>query len=472
MLVPVLLSGGVGSRLWPVSRAARPKQFLPLGGEGSMLQETLRRLQGLDSQPPVVVCNAEHRFMVAEQMRGESTASPEIILEPAGRNTAPAIALAALHLSKTHPESLLLVLPADHHIVEPARFRDAVMGAAAHAQQGSLMTFGVVPTRAETGYGYVRAGDRLSEGNFHLAEFVEKPDLATAESYIASGNYYWNSGMFLFRADRYLEELATYQPDMLAACETAMAGAERDLDFIRPLASAFLASPADSIDYAVMEKTEHGGVAALDCGWSDVGAWSALWELGQSDERGNVTQGDVVLQDAQGSYVRSQSRLVTALGIEDLVIVETPDAVMVSPKHRVQDIKQLVDTLMQSDRSEAMLHHRVFRPWGAYESLVVGEHFQVKRLTVNPGQTLSLQLHHKRAEHWVVVSGVADIVRGEEELTLGPDESTYIPLGMKHRLANRGDVPLEVIEVQSGSYLGEDDIVRFDDVYGREEPAS
>jgi len=334
------------------------------------------------------------------------------------------------------------------------------------------MTFGVVPTRAETGYGYVRTGESLDTGLFDLAEFVEKPDLATAQSYIAAGTYFWNSGMFLFRADRYLEELALHQPEMLAACERAMAGATQDLDFIRPDEAAFLASPADSIDYAVIEKTNHGGVAALDCGWSDVGAWAALWELGQGDEQGNVTRGDVVLQDAQGSYVHSESRLVAALGIEDLVIVETPDAVMVSPKQRVQDIKQLVDTLSRADRSEATVHHRVFRPWGAYESLVVGEHFQVKRLTVNPGQTLSLQLHHKRAEHWVVVSGVADIVRGEEHLTLGPDESTYIPLGMKHRLANRGETPLEVIEVQSGSYLGEDDIVRFDDVYGREEPAA
>lgn len=437
-----------------------------------MLQETLRRLRGLECRPPVVVCNAEHRFMVAEQLRGEFMAPPEIILEPAGRNTAPAIALAALQVSQHEPESLLLVLPADHHIVAPRRFCDAVVHAASEAQKGRLMTFGVLPTRAETGYGYVSTGDRLAEGLFDLAEFVEKPELATAESYLAAGTYFWNSGMFLFRADRYLEELALYQPDMLSACEAAMSAATRDLDFIRPDESAFLASPANSIDYAVMEKTTHGGVAALDCGWSDVGAWSALWELGQGDDCGNVTQGDVILQDAHGSYVHSESRLVTGLGIEDLVIVETPDAVMVSPKQRVQDIKQLVETLTRAERSEATVHHRVFRPWGAYESLVVGEHFQVKRLLVNPGQTLSLQLHHKRAEHWVVVSGVADIVRGEEQLTLGPDESTYIPLGMKHRLANRGEGPLEVIEVQSGSYLGEDDIVRFDDVYGREETAS
>jgi len=437
-----------------------------------MLQETLRRLSGLECRPPMVVCNAEHRFMVAEQLRGESMSPPKIILEPAGRNTAPAIALAALQASQHDPQSLLLVLPADHHILAPRQFCDTVVRAASEAREGRLMTFGVVPTRAETGYGYVRTGDSLATGLYDLAEFVEKPDIATAESYLAAGTYFWNSGMFLFRADRYLDELALHQPEMLAACERAMAAATQDLDFIRPDEAAFLASPADSIDYAVMEKTTHGGVAVLDCGWSDVGAWAALWELGQGDEQGNVTRGDVVLQDAQGSYVHSESRLVTALGIEDLVIVETPDAVMVSPKQRVQDIKQLVDTLSRAERSEATVHQRVFRPWGAYESLVVGEHFQVKRLTVNPGQTLSLQLHHKRAEHWVVVSGVADIVRGEEHLTLGPDESTYIPLGMKHRLANRGEAPLEVIEVQSGSYLGEDDIVRFDDVYGREDSAS
>ena len=437
-----------------------------------MLQETLRRLSGLECRPPMVVCNAEHRFMVAEQLRGESMSPPEIILEPAGRNTAPAIALAALQASQHDPQSLLLVLPADHHILAPRQFCDTVVRAASEAREGRLMTFGVVPTRAETGYGYVRTGDSLATGLYDLAEFVEKPDIATAESYLAAGTYFWNSGMFLFRADRYLDELALHQPEMLAACERAMAAATQDLDFIRPDEAAFLASPADSIDYAVMEKTTHGGVAVLDCGWSDVGAWAALWELGQGDEQGNVTRGDVVLQDAQGSYVHSESRLVTALGIEDLVIVETPDAVMVSPKQRVQDIKQLVDTLSRAERSEATVHQRVFRPWGAYESLVVGEHFQVKRLNVNPGQTLSLQLHHKRAEHWVVVSGVADIVRGEEHLTLGPDESTYIPLGMKHRLANRGEAPLEVIEVQSGSYLGEDDIVRFDDVYGREDSAS
>ena len=331
------------------------------------------------------------------------------------------------------------------------------------------MTFGVVPTRPETGYGYVRCGDSVSEGLYDLAEFVEKPDTATAERYLAEGAYFWNSGLFLFRADRYLAELGMHQPAMLAACEQAMADAERDLDFIRPNAEAFLASPADSVDYAVMEHTKEGGVATLDCGWSDVGAWSALWEIGEADANGNVAEGDVLLQNASNNYIRSESRLVTAIGVEDLVLVETADAVMVGARDRVQDIKQVVEALTAADRPEASVHQQVFRPWGSYESLVVGEQFQVKRLTVTPGQTLSLQLHHHRAEHWVVVSGQAEVTRGDEVLTLGPDESTYIPIGMKHRLANRGVDPLEVIEVQSGSYLGEDDIVRFDDVYGREE---
>jgi mannose-1-phosphate guanylyltransferase/mannose-6-phosphate isomerase len=469
MVIPVLLSGGVGSRLWPVSRIARPKQFLALAGEGSMFQETYQRLQGLDCGPAMVVCNDEHRFMVAEQLREVGAENATIILEPVGRNTAPAIALAALQAQADSPDALLLVLPADHHVTESAAFRAAVQRAAVPAQRGKLMTFGVVPTRAETGYGYVRCGDALTEGLFELAEFVEKPDSTSAERYMAEGHYFWNSGMFLFRADRYLAELARHQPAMLSACEQAMGKAKRDLDFIRPDAEAFMASPGDSIDYAVMEHTEDGGVATLECGWSDVGAWPALWEIGNADADGNVSEGDVLLQDARNNYIRSESRLVTAIGIDDLVVVETADAVLVGARNRMQQIKQIVETLTSADRPEATLHQKVFRPWGTYESLVVGEQFQVKRLTVAPGQTLSLQCHHHRAEHWVVVSGEADITRGDEQLTLGPDESTYIPIGMKHRLANRGDVPLEVIEVQSGSYLGEDDIVRFDDVYGREE---
>ena len=469
MLIPVLLSGGVGSRLWPVSRAARPKQFLPFGGTGSMLQETQRRLEGLECAPPVVVCNAEHRFMVADQLRNETTEQATLILEPAGRNTAPAIALAALHVQPSHPEALLLVLPADHHVTDPEAFQRTVASASAPAQAGRLMTFGVVPTQPETGYGYVRCGEAVSDGIYELAEFVEKPDKETAEAYLASGHYYWNSGMFLFRADRYLDELALHQPDMLSACKAAMSSATRDLDFVRPLEEAFLTSPSESIDYAVMEHTLEGGVAALDCGWSDVGAWSAMWDIREADAAGNVCEGDVLLQDAHNNYVRSESRLVAAIGVRDLVVVETADAVMVGARDQMQSIKQVVAALEASDRPEATIHQKVFRPWGSYESLVVGEQFQVKRLTVTPGHTLSLQLHHQRAEHWVVVSGEAHVTRGDEQLVLGPDQSTYIPIGMKHRLANLGEGPLEVIEVQSGSYLGEDDIVRFDDVYGREE---
>ena len=434
-----------------------------------MLQETQRRLAGLECGPAIVVCNAEHRFMVAEQLQGETAESPTIILEPAGRNTGPAIALAALQAQAQHPEALLLVLPADHHVTDPAAFRAAVERAAAPAHAGKLMTFGVVPSRPETGYGYVRCGEALADGIFSLAEFVEKPDEATAARYVADGAYCWNSGLFLFRADRYLEALGQHQPAMLAACEQAMARAEHDLDFIRPDAEAFLASPADSIDYAVMEHTLEGGVAALECGWSDVGAWSAMWDISEADEAGNVCEGDVLLQDAKDNYLRSESRLVSAIGVRDLVVVETADAVMVVARDQTQSIKQVVDALRASDRPEATTHQKVFRPWGSYESLVVGEQFQVKRLTVNPGQTLSLQLHHQRAEHWVIVSGEAHVTRGDEHLVLGPDQSTYIPIGMKHRLANPSEEPLEVIEVQSGSYLGEDDIVRFDDVYGREE---
>jgi len=470
MLIPVLLSGGVGSRLWPLSRAARPKQFLPLSGEGSMLQETQRRLAGLNCGDAIVVCNADHRFLVAEQLHTESEQAPTIILEPAGRNTAPAIALAAIHSRAIDPEALLLVLPADHHVTDAAAFRHTVEHASERAMAGTLMTFGVVPSHAETGYGYVRCGEEWEKGLFELAEFVEKPDQETAQHYVDSGTYFWNSGMFLLRADRYLAELAAHQPEMLAACEHAMSDAQRDLDFIRPDADAFLASPANSIDYAVMEHTRTGGVAALSCGWSDVGAWPALWEMGSGDAQGNVVQGDVLVHDARDNYIRSESRLVTAVGIDNLVIVETADAVMVGAKDRVQEVKKVVEALRLADRPEATQHHEVWRPWGSYESLVVGEQFQVKRLTVQPGQVLSLQLHHHRAEHWVVVSGNAEVVRGEECFTLGPDESTYIPIGMKHRLANRGTDPLEVIEVQSGAYLGEDDIVRFEDVYGREGP--
>ena len=466
---PVLLCGGVGSRLWPVSREARPKQYLNLIGEQSMFQQTLARLDGLPLASPIVVCNEQHRFLVAEQLRQLDIGSPSIVLEPAGRNTAPAIAIAAIDAMAKDPDAVLLVLPADHYIADVEALQSAINEALTIVNEGRLITFGLIPNRPETGYGYIRCGDGLSGSISELAEFVEKPDLATAQTYLESGDYVWNSGMFMFRADAYCEALATHQPEMLNVCCEAMAAASIDMDFVRPDPELFASCPSDSIDYAVMEKTDRGAVVSLDCGWSDIGAWSALWEAGAPDVDGNVAVGDVVLDNSRNSYVRSQSRLVTATGVDDLVIVETADAVMVVDRHSVQDVKNIVKALKDLGRSEADSHHRVFRPWGSYESLVSADGFQVKRIIVNPGHRLSLQMHHHRTEHWVVVRGVAEVVNGEETFLLREDQSTYIPIGAKHRLSNLGDVPLELIEVQSGSYLGEDDIIRFEDVYGRSE---
>lgn len=467
MLIPVLLCGGVGSRLWPVSREGHPKQFLPLVGELSMLQETLQRTAGLDAAAPMVVCNEEHRFMVAEQMRQVNLQSSGLILEPQGRNTAPAVALAALHAQSLDADAVLLVLPADHLIKDVDAFVEAVGKGLTHARDARLMTFGVVPTAPETGYGYIKCGARLGEDIFELDRFVEKPDAATALEYVESTDYLWNSGMFLFSARAYLQELERHAPEMLACCREAMSGATGDLDFVRPDAEAFDQCPSDSIDYAVMEKTGLGAVVSLDCGWSDVGAWSALWEVAERDEDGNVCKGDVILDHCTGSYVRSDSRLVAATGISNLVVVETADAVLVADREQVQDVKRIVTLLKEQQRSEAALHRRVYRPWGSYESLVAAERFQVKRIVVNPGEQLSLQMHHHRAEHWIVVRGTAEVTCEDRVFMLGEDESTYIPLGHKHRLANPGQISLEIIEVQSGSYLGEDDIVRFEDVYGR-----
>ena len=466
-LTPVLLCGGVGSRLWPVSRQGRPKQYLNLIGETSMLQQTLTRIESLAQTSPIIVCNEEHRFLVAEQVRQLGLTSPRIILEPEGKNTAPAIALAAIAASASDPEVNLLVLPADHYVGKPAALIDAIEKAASASSQGKLVTFGLVPSSPETGYGYIKRGEALATYVSVLEQFVEKPDQPTAEAYIASGDYVWNSGMFMFTAGQFLASLAQFQPEMARVCELAMEQAERDMDFIRPDADIFATCPSDSIDYAVMEHTPQGAVVSLDCDWSDIGAWSALWETGDQDSAGNVTQGDVVLNKTQNSYVRSQSRLVTTTGVSDLVVVETADAVMVADLHSVQDVKDIVQSLKRADRSEADVHQRVFRPWGSYELLTSGDGFQVKRLIVNPGQQLSLQLHHHRAEHWVVVRGTAKVVNGDSELILSADQSTYIPVGVKHRLSNPGPEVLELIEVQSGSYLGEDDIIRFDDVYGR-----
>jgi len=434
-----------------------------------MLQETLQRTSGLEEAAPLVVCNEEHRFMVAEQLRQIGLQAGALILEPQGRNTAPAVALAALQAVGSDPEALLLVLPADHLIQDVEAFVEAVDRAIPLARQGRLMTFGVVPDSPETGYGYIKCGSALDTNLYDLERFVEKPDVATAQAYLDSGSYLWNSGMFLLRAGTYLEQLGEHAPEILAFCQQAMAGASSDMDFVRPDAKAFDQCPSDSIDYAVMEKTEAGGVVSLDCGWSDVGAWSALWDVAQRDSDGNACKGDVMLDNCRDSYFRSDSRLVAATGVNNLVVVETADAVLVADRARVQDVKRIVNRLKEQQRPEAALHRRVYRPWGSYESLVTAERFQVKRIVVNPGQALSLQMHHHRAEHWIIVHGTAEVTCEDRVFMLGEDESTYIPLGHKHRLTNPGRIPLELIEVQSGAYLGEDDIVRFEDVYGRSE---
>ena len=468
VLIPVLLSGGVGSRLWPLSRELNPKQFLPLAGEESLLVQTALRSRALpDSIESIVVCNDEHRFLVAEQLRQQGVSPRSIVLEPVGRNTAPAVAVAAMEAVKVDPEALILVLPADHVIKDTAAFSEAVAAGMIHACRGKLVTFGIIPESPETGYGYIRRTGKEVEGSYEIAEFVEKPSLDVATQYVASGDYYWNSGMFLLGAQSYLDELKLHAPDMLSAVERAVLAADSDLDFVRLGAEEFAACPSDSIDYAVMEKTHNGMVVPLACGWSDVGSWASLWEVGEKDADGNVSHGDVISRDSKDSYVYSGSRLVTTIGVDNIVVVETADAVMVADKNRVQDIKAIVSELKNSDRNEYKAHTKVYRPWGSYESLVSADRFQVKRIIVKPGQKLSLQLHHHRAEHWIVVSGTAVVTCDDREFILSEDQSTYIPLGTKHRLANTGVIPLELIEVQSGSYLGEDDIVRFDDIYGR-----
>ena len=464
LLQPVLLSGGTGTRLWPLSREAYPKQFLPLAGEDTMVQATWRRVAPLAGAAPIVVANEEHRFLVAEQLRQIGAPTPAIVLEPVGRNTAPAIAAAALQALAAGDDPLWLVLPSDHVVRNEAGFRDAVSAACAAAEAGALVTFGIVPDAPETGFGYIQA--ETGEGVRRVLRFVEKPDAVTAQSYLDAGGYYWNSGMFLFRASRYLEELGKFQPGIVASVSAAFAAAKRDGDFIRLDKEAFAASPSDSIDYAVMEKTSDAKVLPVDIGWNDVGSWSALWEVAERDDDGNAHRGDVIAVDSRNTYAYAQ-RLVALVGLDDVVVVETDDAVLVAHKDRVQEVKQVVAQLKESQRSQAVLHRKVYRPWGAYDSIDTGERFQVKRITVKPGGVLSLQMHHHRAEHWIVVSGTARVTRGEETLLLSENQSTYIPLGVTHRLENPGMVPLELIEVQSGSYLGEDDIVRFEDMYGR-----
>jgi mannose-1-phosphate guanylyltransferase/mannose-6-phosphate isomerase len=455
-----------------LSRELYPKQLLPLIGENTMLQETAVRIAGIDGEAaPIVVCNESHRFTVAQQLRDIAVTPEAIVLEPVGRNTAPAVAVAALLALSGHNgekgDPLLLVLPADHVIRDVGAFQAAVRLGLESATAGNLVTFGIVPDRPETGYGYIRRTDGDGPA-FPVAQFVEKPDVATAQGYLASGEYFWNSGMFLFSASRYLAELRRFAPAMLSACEDSVAAARRDLDFIRLPAEEFGACPSDSIDYAVMEKTDSAVVVPLEAGWSDVGSWSALQDALTADEDGNVTCGDVIVENTSGCLLHSTSRMVAAVGLENHVVVETKDAVLVAPRDKVQDVKSVVARLKAQGRYETSVHREVFRPWGSYDSIDNGDRFQVKRLVVKPGASMSLQLHHHRAEHWIVVSGTARITRGEEVLLLGENESTYIPVGTKHRIENPGKVTLHIIEVQSGSYLGEDDIVRFEDQYGRQ----
>lgn len=468
---PVILSGGSGTRLWPLSRAALPKQLLALMGERSMLQETVVRLQEMpEITPPLMVCNVEHRFMIAEQMRQVDVRPRAIVLEPEGRNTAPAIAVAALMLVRDDPAALMLVLPADHLIGNVAAFHEAIRTAAQAAQRGYLTTFGIVADAAETGYGYIRRGEALADaaGAHRVAAFVEKPDAATAAQYVSSGDYYWNSGMFLFRAQDFLDELKNLRPDILEASRAALDAAQPDLDFVRLDPVAFAACPAESVDYAVMEQTRRAAVVPADMAWNDIGAWSALWAVAEKDAQGNAVRGDVMLENARGSLVRAESRMVALLGVSDLVVVETADVVLVAARDQVQDVKRLVDRMKAERRCEHLVHKQVFRPWGWYEGIDEGDRFQVKRIMVKPGEKLSLQMHHHRAEHWIVVSGTARVTRGDAVELLSENQSTYIPLGTSHRLENPGKIDLHMIEVQSGTYLGEDDIVRFEDVYRRE----
>ncbi len=465
-MIPVILSGGSGTRLWPLSRRQYPKQFLPLVSNKTMVQETMLRLKGLKGlQQPIGVCNEDHRFMMAEQLREIDSRPSAIILEPVGKNTAPAVALAAL---TADPDDVLLILPADHAISNVPVFQKAVKKANDLAEKGFLVTFGIVPNAPETGYGYIKAGTSLDEESFNVAAFIEKPEQAQAQKYLDNGSYYWNSGMFAFKAGKLLEELNKYQPDILAVCKKALSQSQRDIDFVRLDKEVFMQCPDDSIDYAVMEKTDHAVVIPLDADWNDIGSWSALWGIADKDQHGNATSGDVVALDTKNSYLHSNSKLITTIGVDNLVVIETEDAVMIANKDRVQDVKKIVDQLKEKNRCEVDTHKKVYRPWGYYHSVDSGDRHQAKRIVVKPGAKLSLQKHHHRAEHWVVVKGTAMVTKGNEQLLLSENESTYIPLGVVHCLENQGVIPLEIVEVQSGSYLGEDDIVRYDDAYGRE----
>ncbi len=472
-MLPVILCGGSGTRLWPLSRDSYPKQFLKLIGEQSLFQNTIKRVSAVTDNAPIVVTNQEHRFLAAGQVQ-ELERDAEILLEPVARNTAPAIAAAALRAQQLDGhDALLLVLPADHLIDDTEAFATAIEQGIPTAIDGKLVTFGIVPHKPETGYGYIRADQAEPLGGaFAVAEFVEKPDIKTAEHYVTSGNYFWNSGMFLFRADRYLQALGEFAPEILENAKAAVANSVKDLDFLRLEEAAFAVCPSDSIDYAVMEKTQDACVVPMDAGWNDVGSWSSLWDVTDGKENGNITHGDVITEDTRDCYIHSDHCLVATVGVKDLVVIGTPDAILVADKSSSQDIKKIVTALKQDGRGESLSHRKIYRPWGLFDSIDNGERFQVKRITVNPGASLSLQKHHHRAEHWIVVSGTAEVTCDEDVRLLTENQSTYIPLGATHRLRNPGKIPLEIIEIQSGSYLGEDDIVRFSDNYGRGEPAA
>ncbi|EIV8652514.1 mannose-1-phosphate guanylyltransferase/mannose-6-phosphate isomerase [Vibrio parahaemolyticus] len=461
MLIPIILAGGTGSRLWPLSRKLYPKQFLKITGNSSMLQQTLARLQELEHKEPILICNEEHRFLAAEQLRSHNVEHSGIILEPCGRNTAPAVALAALRAIEGEQDSILLVLAADHLIKDDYIFCKTVEKAIPLAESGKLVTFGIVPTKPETGYGYIRRGDKLSQHEAYSVDaFVEKPNLSVAKQYLNDGGYYWNSGMFMFKASRYLEELEKFRPDILNAVKSAYSGAHNDLDFIRLNENAFKKCPDESIDYAVMEKTSDAVVCPLDAGWSDVGSWSSLWEVSAQDECMNVVRGDVLIENSARCYINSTNRLVATVGVEDLVIVDTKDAVLVAHRDKVQDVKNIVSCLKADKRSEFQYHREVYRPWGMHDHIAEGKRYNVKKVIVKPGQKTAMQLHYHRAEHWVVVSGTAMVYRGEETHIVTENESIYIPVGIQHCFENPGKVPLEIIEVRTGSYLAEDDIVR------------
>lgn len=467
-LIPVILCGGSGTRLWPLSRETYPKQFLRLLGKETLLQQTMQRLIGIENvDPAILICNETSRFVVAEQLREIGMENAQILLEPARRNTAPAIAAAALHALSRGDDPLLLVLPSDHVIKNHAAFYTAVHKAKTAAEKGNLVTFGIAPLGPETGYGYIRAGTAEPGQAQPVIEYVEKPDRATAEHYLASGHYFWNSGMFIFRASRYLEELAHFEPEIVAACSQAMAMAKQDFSFIRLDSQSYTSSPSKAVDYAVMERTKNASMVAMDADWSDIGSWASVWDASEKDCNNNAKQGDVMLQDCQDCLVHGSTRLITAIGMRNTIIIETADALLIMHADSAQEAKKLVEHLINTKRTEATQHREIFRPWGSYDSIETGTRFHVKRITVKQGAKLSLQMHHHRAEHWVVVSGTAKITNGDQEYLLTENQSTYIPLGVVHSLENPGKIPLELIEIQSGAYLGEDDIVRLEDRYGR-----